>query len=81
MRKNLKVGEPASKFEEYTGAELENKGWTIVNYDGDIGPGTECGDWLEEQVDDFDENVRWIWRLAVFFRKEEDAFAFKLRWI
>ena len=77
----MKEGKKISNFDDYTGHELEIMNWTTVDYHGDMDDNEELHEWMKTTFENFDDDVRWMDSICVFFRKEEDAVIFKLTWL
>ena len=65
---------------DITSGYLINKyGWFRVEYHGEI-INTDIIDWFRENNINEETDIRLIETVSVFFRKENDAVAFKLTW-
>ena len=75
------VGEEISRYDEATGGEILDAGWSEVDITK-----YECRDddilieWLRDNNVDVDNEVRWHYKCVFYFRRSEDAMAFKLKW-
>lgn len=80
----MKIGNRIDRFNDITGLELVNQGWTEVIISG-LGFSYDTDDeiikWLKLQKIDVDYEVRWLSSLAYYFRRSEDAMAFKIGWL
>lgn len=76
----MNIGQPADTDLDFTGSELESMNWTAVNcsipYDN-----PQLIDWMRENFNDFANEVRWHHRVCIYFRRQEEAIQFKLRWL
>lgn len=76
---DLKVGKDLSPYDDYAGGELSALGWSYIDFYRKFEKGTDAYQWVQENMD-IENEVRWISTIAIWFRREEDALAFKLRW-
>ena len=76
----MNIGGKVEKNKEYFLNDLERKGWTTVPlYQSQLT--SEQTDWLREyMVGDRNIDIARLDGHCVCFRREEDAFNFKLRW-
>ena len=75
----MKVGKKISPYRDVIGYDLVHKyGWTYLPFQGRCVRG-EILEWLGENTK-VDTEIRWLDTIAIYFRNEIDAMAFKLRW-
>ena len=74
----MKVGKDLSIDEEFTVHELKKYGWTHVEFKFELTD--QMIEWMVENFCEVTSQVRW-WNTHICFRKQEDAFKFKLRWL
>ena len=89
MEQELKVGKKLSPHEDYSGGEVEDAGWIRIDvdplfddvtYEEELALWDELLDWIKTNAD-LVNDIRFHYMLCIFFRLEQDAMAFKLRWL
>ena len=74
-------GKKVDQYDDPTGLELSNLGWFPVKTDLHISDNEQgVHDWLKDNISDHYSDVRWYNGCLIYFRKEDEAMAFKLAW-
>ena len=76
----MNIGKQRKEYEDYTINELIEMGWTYLDLNSQLISSKHI-DWFEKNLESHNEDANWLDGLSICFRKEEDAFHFKLRWL